>query len=366
MTGRVRFIIVGGFLGAGKTTTIKRLASAYIARGLRVGVVTNDQAENLVDTQTLRAAGLTVEEVPGACFCCAFNDLIAVVERLAAAERPDIILGEPVGSCTDLSATVLQPLKALYGGRCVVAPLVVLVDPQRARRVLTRDPRGGFSPKAAHIFETQLQEADVLAVNKTDMLPSRDHLAGLLAARCPNKPTLYVSARSGGGFDALLATLDQPGVFGRHIADVDYEVYAAGEAEMGWLNATVALAAAAAFDADRLLLDLASRLRAACAEAGAEIGHLKMICMAEGRHGIVNVVQTDSQPELSTAADCRAAQADLVINARVCMDPELLRQTVETGLRHACASQRITARVQTCRQFRPARPVPVHRYARAI
>src|SRR3954470_6370179 len=97
---RLRFVMVGGFLGAGKTTTLARLARFYQGRGQRVGLVTNDQADNLVDTTSLRSQGLTVEEVPGACFCCRFDDLVGCVGRLEAAERPDVILAEPVGSCT--------------------------------------------------------------------------------------------------------------------------------------------------------------------------------------------------------------------------------------------------------------------------
>ncbi len=51
---RVRFIMIGGFLGAGKTTTLARLAKHYQSRGKKVGIVTNDQAQNLVDTNSLR------------------------------------------------------------------------------------------------------------------------------------------------------------------------------------------------------------------------------------------------------------------------------------------------------------------------
>ena len=69
----IRYIMVGGFLGAGKTTTLGRLAKIYQDQGLKVGVVTNDQASDLVDTNSLRAQGLTVGEVAGACFCCNFH-----------------------------------------------------------------------------------------------------------------------------------------------------------------------------------------------------------------------------------------------------------------------------------------------------
>src|SRR5437763_1942516 len=50
----VRFVMLGGFLGAGKTTTLSRLAKLYQSQGRRVGVVTNDQAHDLVDTKTFR------------------------------------------------------------------------------------------------------------------------------------------------------------------------------------------------------------------------------------------------------------------------------------------------------------------------
>ena len=85
MAAKLRFIMVGGFLGAGKTTTLARLARYYTCRGQKVGLVTNDQAQDLVDTNSLRSQGFAVEEVPGACFCCRFNDLVGKVSELQEA-----------------------------------------------------------------------------------------------------------------------------------------------------------------------------------------------------------------------------------------------------------------------------------------
>src|SRR6266446_1121461 len=133
----LRFLMVGGFLGAGKTTTLARLARQYMSRGQRVGLVTNDQAQDLVDTNSLRAQGFPVEEVAGACFCCRFDDLVGQVGRLEQNERPDVILAEPVGSCTDLVATVVQPLRDLYGTRFQVAPYAVLFKPSHGRKILS-------------------------------------------------------------------------------------------------------------------------------------------------------------------------------------------------------------------------------------
>src|SRR3954470_3915184 len=194
--------MVGGFLGAGKTTTIARLARHYRAQGKRVGVVTNDQAHDLVDTNSLRAQGLSVEEVPGACFCCRFDDLVGRVGALEASDRPDVILAEPVGSCTDLVATVIQPLKDLYAGRFEVAPYAVLFKPSHGVRILRNQPAGGFSPKAAYIFKKQLEEADAVLINRADELTpaEQDELSRLVSERFPGTPVLRVSAQTGQGF----------------------------------------------------------------------------------------------------------------------------------------------------------------------
>src|SRR5271166_1708479 len=145
---RMRFVLLGGFLGAGKTTAMARLARQYMARGQRVGLVTNDQAQDLVDTNSLRAQGFPVEEVAGACFCCRFDDLVGKVGQLEQKDRPDLILAEPVGSCTDLVATVVQPLKDLYGQRFEVAPYAVLFKPSHGLRILSPSPPTPLPPGA--------------------------------------------------------------------------------------------------------------------------------------------------------------------------------------------------------------------------
>ena len=101
--------IVGGMLGAGKTSLILEAARRVTARGLRPAMITNDQGRGLDDTDLARAAGVQVGEVGGGCFCCRLTDLIRAADTLDGV-APDIIFAEPVGSCTDLAATVLRPL----------------------------------------------------------------------------------------------------------------------------------------------------------------------------------------------------------------------------------------------------------------
>jgi Ni2+-binding GTPase involved in maturation of urease and hydrogenase len=363
----MRFVMVGGFLGAGKTTTLGRLARYYMARGQRVGVVTNDQAEDLVDTHSLRSQGLRVEEVAGACFCCRFDDLMGKVECLGKNERPDVILAEPVGSCTDLVATVVQPLKDLYGDRFSVAPYPVLFKPSHGLKILRDEPGSGFSPKAAYIFRKQLEEADAIVVNRIDELSPAavTELSDLVAAQFPGVPVLRMSAKTGQGFEALTELLDQQGQFGRRILDIDYDVYAEGEAELGWLNSSAQVRAAAPFALDDLLLDVVGQLQGALAGRGAEVAHLKAIGLSEGFFGVANLVSSGMRPELSLPSHSAVKEADVIVNARVALDPAVLQQEVERVLREACAARSARLQFHKTQSFRPGRPQPTHRYAAA-
>ncbi|GAA5504925.1 GTP-binding protein [Novipirellula caenicola] len=359
----IRFIMIGGFLGAGKTTTIARLARTYQDQGLKVGIVTNDQATDLVDTHTLRNQGFNVGEVAGACFCCNFNELTNTADQLHLDNKPDVILAEPVGSCTDLVATVVQPLMQLFGDRFDVAPYGVILKPSHGRRILKGDPKAGFSPKAAYIFKKQLEEADFVLINRADELTEAelDELTQLLANEAPDTPLLRISAKTGEGFDAFLEQLEQRGEFGRRILDMDYDVYAEGEAELGWLNMSLTATADTEFDLDALVLDIVDRLQNSLATATAETAHLKTIGLSDGAHAVANLVSSDTRAELSLPSQCKTTSADLVVNARVAIDPAQLQTFVESAVDQACQSHGAKTEVRQTQAFRPGRPVPTHR-----
>jgi G3E family GTPase len=363
----LRFIMVGGFLGAGKTTTLARLARFYRERGQRVGLVTNDQAQDLVDTHSLREQGFPVEEVAGACFCCRFDDLMGRVESLRSGERPHVILAEPVGSCTDLVATVVQPLKDLYGERFSVAPYAVLFKPSHGLRILRNEPGAGFSPKAAYIFRKQLEEADAILLNRIDELSAAevDELTGLVASKYPGVPLLRVSAKTGQGFEGVTELLDQQGEFGRRILDIDYDVYAEGEAELGWLNSSVRVTAAKPFDLDELLLSIVRQLKTVLEGRAAEVAHLKAIGLWEGFFGVANLVSSRTQPELSLPSRSQVREADVIVNARVALDPAELERVVHEVVAAAARERGIEAKFIKTQSFRPGRPTPTHRYATA-
>ena len=363
MAKSIRFVMVGGFLGAGKTTTLARLARHYISQGLNVAIVTNDQAADLVDTKSLRSQGFDVGEVAGACFCCRFEDLMSTIEGLATDQVPDLILAEPVGSCTDLVATVIQPIRQLYRAQFQIAPYGVILKPSQGRKRLKNEPGTGFSPKAAYILQKQLEEADLILINRIDELTPAEltELHSLLDQQYPDTPRLAVSAKTGMGFEAYFEFLDQIGDFGHRVLDIDYDTYAEGEAELGWLNSSVQISAPQEFILDNLLIEIVAGLKKRLVEDGLEVAHLKVIGLSAAAFGVANLVTRDLAPELSLPSHAKTLEFDLVVNARVACDPELLGRHVDHTVREICAAHGATPSFGNVQMFRPGRPQPTHR-----
>lgn len=364
--------MIGGFLGAGKTTAVAKLARNLSDRGLRVGLITNDQGRNLVDTTMLRSQGFATEEIPGGCFCCRFNSLVEASQKLTAATRPDVFIAEPVGSCTDLVATVTYPLRRLYGDDFTVAPVSVLVDPIRAERIFGLATGGNFSGKVLYIYLKQIEEADLVVISKCDLVDG-DRLTALrlaIAAKFPGKEILAVSARTGTNVDAWFARLTSGEQAGGKAMDVDYQIYADGEALLGWLNCTVQLSSKQAFDSEPFLKQCAAEIQQRLQVQHAEVAHLKMTLSPDasvtGEIAAINLVRNDFVPELSYELEDPVTSGQLIINLRAEAAPDVLGNAVREGLA-AAATQfpGLTATLDHLEHFRPGKPTPTHRLEQA-
>lgn len=363
---RARYIMVGGFLGAGKTTAILKLAQTLTAAGRRVGLITNDQSVGLVDTAMLQAHGFAVEEITGGCFCCRFNSLVEAADRLTVEARPDVFVAEPVGSCTDLRASVSYPLRRLYGDAYSIAPLTVLVDPVRALRALEIEPGRSFSQKVLYVYHKQLEEADLILINKCDAIeaPRVARLYDALRERYPRSSVLTVSARTGAGLDAWLDRLAVQQADEAGNLAIDYVEYAEGEALLGWLNATVRVSGPA-FDGNAFLGDVARHIHRRLEADDIEIAHLKMTLAPAEDEGsdlaVFNQVRNEHQGELSHMLMDELEEGELILNLRAEGDPEILRAAALAALAETSRRAGVAHELGHVEHFRPAPPTPTYR-----
>lgn len=366
MTDPARYIMIGGFLGAGKTTAVAAVAKRLSERGKRVGLITNDQGRELVDTHMLRSRGFATEEIAGGCFCCKFNSLVDAAGRLTDDAAPDVFIAEPVGSCTDLVATVTYPLRRIYGDQFTIAPLSVLVDPMRARRILGLEEGKSFSQKVLYIYRKQLEEADIIVISKNDLLDEagEKELREALGREFPSTRVLSVSARRGTGLDDWFAILDSEDQVARTPMEIDYDTYADGEALLGWLNATVGLSIRDETDANLLLSGLAGEIQKRLMRKDVEVAHLKMTLSPEnslaGEVGVINLVRNESVPEFGQELEEPVTGGQIILNLRAEGGPELLEEIVKESLT-AISTEDCRLALEHLERFRPDRPVPTHR-----
>ena len=366
---KARYIMIGGFLGAGKTTAVSKLAKHLSARGLRVGLITNDQGSHLVDTAMLASHGFPVEEISGGCFCCRFNSLVDAAKNLSAATQPDLFIAEPVGSCTDLVATVSYPLRRIYGKEFTIAPLSVLVDPIRAMRVLGLAEGGKFSDKVTYIYRKQLEEADIIVINKCELLSIEQlqTLRNALQKAFPETELFELSARTGAGLEPWFERITTHEQSSRPSMTVDYEIYAEGEALLGWLNATVELSSATSFDGNLYLRQFATGMQQRLTELGGEIAHLKMTLDPEegiGDLAVINLVRNDYVAELSQELQDSLQAGQIILNIRAEIAPDLLKSAVEAALKNCSkANPEVRATLEHLEFFQPGKPQPTHRIA---
>ena len=150
---------------------------------------------------------------------------------------------------------------------------------------------------------------------------------------------------------------------GRNIAEVDYDVYTEGEAELGWLNLTLEVEAPRPFPVDRVAGEVLERMHGILTARRAEAAHIKLNLRTAGGSATASWVGAGSTVRTQGGAGVTASKGQLILNARVHIDPQLLLEAAEKALEEALGRHGARGARQKSSRFRPGRPVPTHRFA---
>ncbi|MBW2472513.1 MAG: hypothetical protein JRE18_10580, partial [Deltaproteobacteria bacterium] len=277
--------------------------------------------------------------------------------------KPDILLGEPVGSCTDFVAAVANPIKIHYHEAFRFAPFSTMVDPDRVRELLLAESESNFPEEVAYLFGKQLEEADLLLLNKIDLIPEAEaqRLVSVLSGRYPEKEILTISAREGTGINKWLEILlsGRPGA-NTVLSQIDYDRYARAEAVLGWLNAAVRISSEELFAAEEFVRALFTDLRESFKRENGEIGHLKSVFTSGGKSLWVNLTNLSSDPVVSGGPLAMLSKGSLILNARVQLSPELLEKIVRDILAAVAEKYGVKQEIDDLQCFSPAYPNPPH------
>jgi len=207
--------IITGFLGAGKTTLVRHVLEN--AAGRRIAIIVNEFGSLGIDGETLRACGLAncteddIVELANGCLCCTVaDDFVPTMEKLVGRPLPpEHILIETSG------LALPKPLLKAFNwpsvrSRITVDGVITVVDgPAVAAgrfaddldaiaRQRAEDPSLDHDNPLAEVYEDQLMCADMVVLNKTDMMTSdvQDRVVRQITEQLPRAVKL-VAAREG-------------------------------------------------------------------------------------------------------------------------------------------------------------------------
>lgn len=357
-----RYVVFGGFLGAGKSASIVCLGHLLQQQGHRVGIITNDEGTELVDTNQFRSAGFVVEEIQGGAFPTQIDSFLSAAQRLEA--TCDVIFAECSGTSAELRSALLFPTLQKLADAVTLAPLSVVVDAVRAARILRLDSGSVFSDQLAYLYRKQIEEADVLAINKSELL-SPNQLISLrkaLGELSPNANLLNTSARTGAGLQEWLTCLMSKEHTPGPSPTLDTQLYTEAQSRLGWLNCTVKVSSVKYFDANKLLVNLATAIQSLLSSDALEVAHLKILLSAENEStGVrestaVNLVRNDLAPELSGQIHEPVNRAEIILNLRAEAKPDLLHTAVNRAVLQIMErAPELFARMEHCEHFLPNR-----------
>jgi hypothetical protein len=210
-----------------------------------------------------------------------------------------------------------------------------------------------------------LEEADYLMIGRRDQLSDEevDGLQSALATLASDVPVIAVSPRTGAGVDEVLGYIESPMVAGHKLLEIDYDTYADGEAELGWVNLSAILRADHEIDLDGLAAELVAAIASEVVDNhDGQIAHLKVSVLGGDAQGVANVVSNDSGVDVGLAAN-RSVTGSIqtIVNARVAIDPQVLQQACQDSVESIAKGRGLTIESVSSQSLRPGRPVPTHR-----
>jgi hypothetical protein len=310
-----------------------------------------------VDSEFVRAIGVMMREVGNGCFCCQYHELENHLQQLEASEHPDIVFAESVGSCTDLIATIVKPL---YRRRPDLK-IVVSVFADASFLNALMDGNSVFGDESIrYIYKKQLEEADVLVINKTDLIAPEQlsNVDQVIRIEYAGKKILHQNSLL--DVSMWITALEEFNeLTPRHSLDIDYDIYAEGESKLAWLDKSIIIQSShgnGAFIAREIIRSIFDSMYS----RQYKIGHLKFFLEGKDWYEKISFTATSTSGEVRIRHD-EVSQLKMLINARAQVEPTQLKELVDEVIDKIKETNSCIIISEEESVFKPGYPKPVHR-----
>lgn len=310
------FAVFSGFLGSGKTTTMMALTKFFTQHHGKAAMISNDLGnQNLADNKLAQLSGCNASELTGNCICYMTETLVQRLDKLFDSDGCSLVISDIPGFGVGALDHVCHTLNRDYNGRYQLAPFTVLTEPRTVQ--LLRENRGG---DLTYILNTQMLEADLIVLNKCDLLSEceKQDMLSWLEANYPEARAIGISALTGEGLEDLSQALMQ-GEASLHLPDIGY-----GGPEFGFAMGKMcefycqyyAAVCCNDFGGNDYLMALANRIQADVEAAGCDIPHLKLLAWEpEGDYGKVDLLGVNRPIEVTREFSRPCTELAVMLNA---------------------------------------------------
>jgi len=335
-----RYVVLGGFLGAGKTTSMIAFSEYLSAQGKNPAILVNDLGtKDLVDSATTEAACCCVDEITGDCICYQTEELMHKLRRFRDSSRADIIFSDIPGCGIGALDHVYHTLARSYPEEFCLCPFTAVADPERLRSLMPPQADLNLPEEMRFLFDAQLREAELILLNKIDTLSETEcgRYLAFLRETYPQAKVMAMSARTGEGVaDAVEYLLTTESALPNPDIGYGSPAFIAAEQRLSWYDRRFFAKTDTPVDGNAFIAALFDAVREKLRAAGRNVPHLKLFVDGAGEQAKASLLGIDYPVEFDLRFSAPQTALRAVINARAACESEVLDFLMDAALRESC------------------------------
>ena len=338
---KIRFMVVSGFLGAGKTTTMIALGEHMNKVYGKVGIIANDLGAQLVDTNLTQMSGCTVAEIASGCICYQMDNTVDQIRRLRDKHDAIFVMSDIPGCGVGALDHVYHTLADNNADEFILSPFTVIVDPERLRMIMPERANINLPEELVYLLQLQLEEADLIVLNKCDLLTDEEiaNYVRFLKAACPGIPLLTISALERTGISELCDFVTTHESALKNFSVRNNKEFEAAEAKLTWYNRRVFFKtnSGAKIDFNQVIEDLVEEIRLGLIERKRNVPHLKLFATSgNGDYNKASLIGVDYDIEYAQQMLRDHKNARMIINARAVCESRPLARLIDDAFDEIC------------------------------
>ena len=338
---KIRFMVVSGFLGAGKTTTMIALAEHMNKTFGETAIIANDLGANLVDTNLTQTSGCTVAEIASGCICYQMDNTVDQIRRLRDKDGAVFVMSDIPGCGVGALDHVYHRLANDNADEFTLSPFTVVVDPERLRMIMPERADINLPEELVYLLKLQLEEADLVVLNKADLLAPEDveRYVDFLHAACPDIPVLVISALERTGIEELAEFITTHETALKNFSVRNNQEFADAEAKLTWYNRRLYLKTndGGKIDCNAVVDDLIESIRMGLIEKKRNVPHLKTFATSgNGDFNKASLIGVDYDVEYAQQFLRPHKNLRMIVNARAVCESRPLARLMDDALDEVC------------------------------